>query len=251
ASSSGCGSLCKNPDLVAPGSHVASLRDPGSSIDLNHSDTGAVDTSLFRGSGTSQAAAVVSGAAALILSRTPTATPDQVKQLLMSTAKKCGGFDTQAQGAGEMQLSKAFTTSMPSHIQKFTAATGTGSLDASRGSGDLVMDGVVLAGEQDILASGFAASAMATLEGQGKSWSGGTWNGRSWSGADWSGKSWSGKTWSGAAWSGKSWSGSSWSGKSWSSGTWTASGWAGTSWSSNNWLAANWSAAVWADASWS
>jgi serine protease AprX len=251
ASSAGCGSLCKNPDLVAPGSHVASLRDPGSFIDQNYADTGAINAQLFRGSGTSEAAAVVSGAAALVLSRTPTATPDQVKHLLMSTAKKCGGFDTQAQGAGEIQLSKAYSISMPEYTQKFTAATGTGSLDASRGSGDLVMDGVVLAGERDIFGSAFSGSSMAALEAQGKSWTGGTWNGKSWSGADWSGSSWSGKSWSGATWSGKSWSGSAWSGKSWSSGGWTATGWSGTSWTSNNWLADNWSAAVWAGASWS
>jgi subtilisin family serine protease len=37
---------------------------------------------LFRGSGTPQAAAVVSGAAALLISQRPNLTPDQVKALL-------------------------------------------------------------------------------------------------------------------------------------------------------------------------
>ena len=41
---------------------------------------------LFRGSGTSQAAAVVSGAAALLLQAYPNLTPDQVKAALVSTA---------------------------------------------------------------------------------------------------------------------------------------------------------------------
>ena len=48
---------------------------------------GDVSGRLFRGSGTSQAAAVVSGAAALLLQAYPQLTPDQVKAALVSTAK--------------------------------------------------------------------------------------------------------------------------------------------------------------------
>ena len=51
----------RKPDLVAPGEHIASLRDPGSWIDQSYASTGAVNDRLMRGSGTSQAAAVVSG----------------------------------------------------------------------------------------------------------------------------------------------------------------------------------------------
>ena len=48
-------------------------------------------TRLFRGSGTSQAAAVVSGAAALLISQRPDLTPDQVKALLTGTAVDAPG----------------------------------------------------------------------------------------------------------------------------------------------------------------
>ena len=36
ASSAGCGASCKNPDFVAPGSHIQGLRVPNSWLDLNH-----------------------------------------------------------------------------------------------------------------------------------------------------------------------------------------------------------------------
>ena len=48
-----------------------SLRAPGSFVDQAHGDTGHVSDTLFRGSGTSQATAVVSGAAALVFQQRP------------------------------------------------------------------------------------------------------------------------------------------------------------------------------------
>ena len=50
----------RNPDLVAPGQSVVSLRVPGSFLDLQH-PAGRVGSTprFFRGSGTSQAAAVL------------------------------------------------------------------------------------------------------------------------------------------------------------------------------------------------
>jgi hypothetical protein len=54
----------RNPDVVAPGDHVVSLRDPGSDPDRQY-PAGRIGDRLFRGSGTSQAAAVVYGSAAV------------------------------------------------------------------------------------------------------------------------------------------------------------------------------------------
>ena len=59
-SSSGDG--VRNPDLVAPGKSLVSLRVPGSHIDRTFGATARVGkTRFFRGTGTSQAAAFVSG----------------------------------------------------------------------------------------------------------------------------------------------------------------------------------------------
>src|SRR4029077_1798734 len=79
ASSAGCGKACKNPDFVAAGSHLQGLRVVDSWIDAHHSE-GLINGRYFRGSGTSEAAAVTSGAVALILDRYPSLTPDQVKR---------------------------------------------------------------------------------------------------------------------------------------------------------------------------
>ena len=56
---SNSGDGTRNPDVVAPGDHVVSLRDPGCYLDTAY-PAARIGDRLFRGSGTSQAAAVVS-----------------------------------------------------------------------------------------------------------------------------------------------------------------------------------------------
>ena len=230
-------------DLVAPGSHLQGLRVPNSYIDVNYPG-GRIDDRYFRGSGTSESAAIVSGAAALILQKYPNATPDRVKKLLTSTGFQICG-KSQAIGGGELQMSKALTSALPYSVQTWTPSTGVGSLELARGSDHLTADGVTLTGEQDIMGSPFDSAAMAALEALGKSWSGGIWNGKSWSGNSWSGNSWSGISWSGNSWSGKSWSSADWTSNSWSGKSWSTTDWSGKSWSGISWSGDAWSNGDW------
>jgi serine protease AprX len=245
ASSAGCGS-CKKPDVVVPGSHLQGLRVPNAWLDAAHPE-GRVGDRYFRGTGTSQAAAVMAGAVALVLQRYPTMSPDLVKRYFASNAGKLSSFDSEAQGAGQIRLGAMLTKSPQWSYtgQKFAAATGTGSLETARGQDHLTRDGVVLRGELDIFGRPFDAAAMAAAAAAGSSWSGGSWNGSSWSGSSWSGSSWSGSSWSGSSWSGSSWSSSKWSGSSWSGSSWSSSSWSGSSWSGTSWSGDSWAGASW------
>jgi len=231
-------------DMVAPGTHLQGLRVPNSYIDANHPE-GLLGDQYFRGSGTSQAAAIISGAAALVLQKFPSATPDQVKHLLTTTAYPISG-KSQAIGGGELQLSAALAAPLPTFTQWWAPSTGVGSLELARGEDHISMDGVVLDGERDIMGSPFNAAEMALLEAQAKTWSGGDWNAKTWSGDSWSGDSWSAKTWSGDSWSAKTWSSCVFSTNWWEAKTWSAKTWSGDSWSG-----ATWSGGVWATESWS
>jgi serine protease AprX len=243
---------CRPPTLLAPGTHMQGLRVPGSYVDQSNPDSALGDL-YFRGSGTSEAAAYVTGAVALLLEKDPQLTPDQVKRMLGSSTERLRGYSTSLQGYGELDLSKLLTARVPydrgDHGSRgfgWTGrvfgrwSTGSGSLELSRGSVHVSMNGVVLQGEKDIFGKPFDSTAMAALEAAEASWTGGIWNGSSWSGSSWSGSSWSGSSWSGSSWSDARWSGSSWSGSSWSGSSWSDASWSGSSWSGDEWLGASW-----------
>src|SRR2546427_2546353 len=89
------------PDLVAPGTWIVSTRAIGSTIDTTHHDlvlkvgdykydplNATQDGAYLTMSGTSMAAPMVSGTAALMLQKDPTLTPATVKARLMKSAVK-------------------------------------------------------------------------------------------------------------------------------------------------------------------
>jgi serine protease AprX len=259
ASFSSAGNSSRSPDVVAPGTSIVSLRDPGSVIDDEYGATADVGSRFFLGSGTSEASAVVSGLAALLVQEHPSATPDQIKDLLTSTANPVPGASSLVAGHGQVSASAAVQAALPSTVQSFTDSTGTGTLQGARGSLEVTLGGVALAGERDIFGDAFNSSSMATVEGYADSWQGEDWNGAVWSGdyyvsdetpVSWAYAAWTSDTWTGVPWSsvmtssgtwtGTSWSGTSWSGTSWSGTSWSGVSWSGTSWSHDGWSAYRW-----------
>ena len=195
----------RDPDVTAPGVSVVSLRAPGSEVDSYPSAF--VAERFVRGTGTSQATAVVAGAAALVLQQRPGLAPDQVKALLTSTARRIPNHGRTSQGSGLVALDAALGAPVPAVNRTIASGSGGGSLEQARGTVHLLRDGVELTGERDIFGAAFEAPSWARLAAAGSSWSGGTWNGSTWSGSSWSGSSWSGSSWSGGTWSGSTWSG--------------------------------------------
>ena len=246
---SSCGTY-RTVDLVAPGTSMVSLRAPGSAADADYPEARVADR-FFLGSGTSQAAAAASGAAALVIQRNPDYTPDEIKDVLIDSALSLRKTSAKCQGTGRIRLFRAWWETPDYATQYHHDGWGTGSLEAARGSDHIEMDGVTLEGEQDIFGNPWEGTSWSTAAAQGTSWSGGDWNGTSWSGTGWSGTSWSGTSWSGTSWSGTSWSGTSWSDFFWSGTSWSDMFWNGTSWSGTSWSGTSWSGTSWSGSSWS
>jgi serine protease AprX len=218
----------RHPDVVAPGAYVMGLNVPGSTLATSFPNA-VFENRYLRGSGTSQAAAVTSGAVADLLSAYPTLTPDQVKSALTKSADKIREKNPNFVGDGLIDIPGALREAPKAkeEPQKVKGPkldphkAGTMSLELARGDNHIEMNGVTLTGEQDIFGNTWTAADMMTAEAAGATWSGGVYNGATWSGATWSSATWSGATWSGATWSGATWSGATWSGATWSSATWS------------------------------
>ncbi|MGI8793189.1 MAG: S8 family serine peptidase [Acidimicrobiales bacterium] len=240
----------RNPDVAAPGVSLASLRAPGSAIDeaFPSARTG---TDYFRGTGTSQAAAVTSGAAAALLSAYPAATPDDVKAALSSSASRLRGVGPEAQGSGMIDVDKALKSlekrKADGPPQKWAPSEGTGSLEAARGGTHLVdaNTGTALRGEVDIFGRPFDSVRWSTAAAAGESWADGVWNGTEMAGTDWDSVRWSSVRWSSVRWSATNWAGTDWDSVRWSSVRWSSVRWSCEQWSSVRWASSGWASVRW------
>jgi serine protease AprX len=257
AAFSNIGTTARHVDVVAPGTSLVSTRNRGSYVDTNNTSglvSGDTSGNLFRGSGTSQAAAVVSGSVALLLQAYPTLTPDQVKYALTSTADAVTNAPVVAAGAGTINLTRALDTA--SHlvgtdntaamlraaaIQSYASSTGQGSIDAARGGSVVVdADGNDLNGEVDAQGNAWDAAAWWQASSTLMAWTGGQWLGATWTGDTWQPGDLSSARWSSARWSSARWSDADWDSARWSSARWSSARWSSARWSSARWSSADW-----------
>ena len=247
----------RHVDLVAPAVSIHGLRSPNSAIDAANPQA-RTGTRFLRGNGTSQATAVVAGAAALFLQKYPLARPDEVKRALTQSAAPFPNSPQIYRGAGALQIGNAIKGAVPNNLQGFSTSTGTGSLEASRGSTHVVDMGpddtqtVELRGEVDIFGRPFDAAAWASRTTGRTTWSGGSWMGSPWAGDGWAASgSWTGRTWTGRTWTAGNWAGRTWTGRTWTGRTWTGSSWDSGSWDGRTWTGRTWTGRTWTGDDWS
>jgi serine protease AprX len=182
------GSITRGPDVVAPGVAIVSTRVPGSFLD--EAFPGARVDDGFRGSGTSQSAAVASGAAALLVGTQPRLSPDQVKALLRSSARPLADTDPALQGAGVIDVAAAAASPAPKARQNFPAARVGGWIHG-------------------VLRNQYAVENPSSNRWSSNRWSSNRWSSNRWSSNRWSSNRWSSNRWSSNRWSSVEWGGGS------------------------------------------
>ncbi len=227
----------RQPDVYAPGVGIVSAAVPGGYLDTTYPDA-RQPGDLFRGNGTSQAAAIVGGAVALMLQYDPSLSPDQVKARLIEAASSSHIGPT-------LNIWDATYFGSANGPQTWLPSTGTGSIDASRGSSTLSVDGVALTGEQDIHGVAFDSAAWAVESSSGTAWNDGVWNDTQWTGWGWNGNTWNGWGWNGEGWHGWGWNGWGWNGDAWNGWGWNGWGWNGWGWNGWGWNGWGWNGVQW------
>src|SRR3954463_6258144 len=201
------------PDLGAPGRYMIGPVPALSTMALEHPERMTAPSYMWM-SGTSFAAPVVSGAAALILAKNPNWTPDKVKGALMLTARATNAGV--ALGVGEVNAKAASDVTGPPNPN-----AGLNQFVTSDGTGGVAFD-----------SASWASTAQTNA---------------SWNAASWASASWANASWSSASWNAASWAQASWAQASWASASWNAASWAQASWAAASWNAASWAQASWAE----
>jgi hypothetical protein len=181
------------PDMAAPGRYMVGPVPTGSTLVSERPDS-VVAPGYMQMSGTSFAAPVVSGAAALLLAHKPGLTPDQVKGALMVTARPLGKSVGLAGGVGEVEVDRALDVDDPPNpnadLNRFVKRIW-----------------------------GSATPVFDALSWHRVAQSNASWNSASWNSASWNSASWNSASWNSASWNSASWNSASWNSASWNSGS--------------------------------
>ncbi len=193
----------RKPEIGAPGRYMIGPVPATGQLYGLHADK-VTSPGYMQLSGTSFAAPVVAGAAAMLMGQHPEWTPDQVKGALMLTASPEPLVKLGQLGVGDVHIARArhLRTTPPNPnaaLNQFVGATADGTR---------VFD-----------AAAWSDAAWASAAWSDAAWSDAAWSSAAWSSAAWSDAAWASAAWGTAAWSDAAWSDAAWSDAAWADGS--------------------------------
>jgi serine protease AprX len=177
------------PEVSAPGRYVVGPVPPGSTLAQQMPER-IVEPGYMQMSGTSFAAPMVSGAAALLLAEHPSWTPDQVKGALMLTATPVPAAVPMSAGTGEIDVAGAMSVDDPPNanlpLERFLDPDPNG-------------------GPTPIFDAGAWGSALSSGAWGSGAWGSGAWGSGAWGSGAWGSGAWGSGAWGSAYWSAGAW----------------------------------------------
>jgi serine protease AprX len=185
------------PDVVAAGVNVLGEMPTNTLISQQYPNA-RQPSGLFRGSGTSQSTALVSGLAALYLQTHQWASPYQVKAAIRGAANQVGNGKTDGAGLVSVPTGAAYNP--------------------------------LNTGEQVNVLQWYATASI-----WGPFWLGSdpntdTWNARNWTARHWLARNWTARHWLARNWADDGWAARNWTVRNWTARNWTVRNWAAAMW---------------------
>ena len=195
------------PDMAGPGRYIVGPV-PANGVLPQSRPGDVVAPGYMQLSGTSFSAPMVAGAAAMLLDKNPSWTPDQLKGALMMTASPVPSAPKGSLGVGELNIPVARKLNPNALLPNPNAGLDQFITTAS--------DGVTKVFD----AAAWESAAKANVAWDAAAWSDAAWSSAAWSSAAWSDAAWSDAAWASAAWGTAAWSDAAWSDAAWSDAAW-------------------------------
>jgi serine protease AprX len=218
------------PNIIAPGYGIVSVLSDDTDWNTEYPGRLEYFGDYFRLSGTSMAAPIVSGAAALLLQAEPYLTPDQVKYRLLNTG----------------------STIKPLWFDAILDRTEYPYLDVTA----IISSPTIESANQDTMPH-MALAQMALIAywasengGNDIDWSNIDWDSVNWDNVDWDNVDWSSVNWGSVNWGSVNWGSVNWGSVNWGSVNWGSVNWGSVNWGSVNWGSVNWGSVSWVSDSW-
>lgn len=189
------------PDVLAPGKSVVSVISNRSAI-WNNNPSARIGSTNFIGSGTSFAAAITSGAAAMLVNENPAASPSNVKAALLTTtnAGPAPPQDPFQQGHGVLDVARAIAEPLIDLTPDFT-----GILTPALGTAVPLISTQLPSGWADGLLYPLPYSGPATQPVGGAVFESTAWNSTAWNSTAWNSTAWNSTAWNSTAWNSAMW----------------------------------------------
>ena len=213
------------PEIIAPGKDIISVLSNNCGINNDTLPDRVVmfgnRSEYLRLSGTSMAAPMVAGAAALLLQDEPNLTPDQVKYRLIHTGSWIGAYP---------------------YLDVYAAVTGTTTESANAGT----VPHMLLA-KMALMAYWASDDGEDSIDWGSVNWDSVNWDSVNWDSVNWDSVNWDSVNWDSVNWDSVNWDSVNWDSVNWDSVNWDSVNWDSVNWDSVNWDSVNWDSIYWDD----